>query len=297
MAYRFKHGQTVPQNVKRIASAELGSAIEHLRGKVGVSREDAVHEVRKSLKKARALLRLVKSDLGDFFDDENVQLRDTGKQLSDLRDASALVVTLDDLRKQANGSASGAPMSKVRQVLTEHKRNLEEEAGTQKLLPRLASSLVRARRSIRYWPLKTDGFTAIEAGIEKSFRDGKKALAEARRTGKREDFHEWRKRAKDLWYQIRLLQKMGAGELDGHERALKALEDALGNDLNLAILSERVQALAAGNGTRAKAAAVNKAIESARGELRRRALKIGDAIYSEKPKAFTREIGKLWKAW
>ncbi len=296
MAYRFKPRKTVAQNVKRIASAEIASAIEYLRGKNGVSREDAVHEVRKSIKKARALLRLVEGELGTFYDEENSQLRDTGRQLSNLRDAGALVDAVDHLRKRANGVVAAKPVSDLRRLLALQKRHMEEEAGTQKLMPGLAASLVRVRRSIRYWPLEKDGFPAIEAGLDKTFRDGRKALARARRSGSREDFHEWRKRVKDHWYHVRLFQKMGGDQLDRYRRSLKELEDALGEDVNLAILAERVQALTSANGSGVKAASLNKAIDSARGDLRQRALKIGEKIYAGKPKQFSRQIRKLWKS-
>jgi len=105
MAYRFKHSETVPQNVKRIAAEQLDSAIALLKGKRGTNREDAVHEVRKSIKKTRALLRMVRPELGDFFLNENVRLRDVGHKLSELRDAGALIGTVNNLRQRRNGAA------------------------------------------------------------------------------------------------------------------------------------------------------------------------------------------------
>ncbi len=79
MAYRFRYHETVPQNVKRIASDQLDSVIAFLEEKSGVSRDEAVQEVRKCLKKTRALMRMVRPELGSFFRDENLRLRDTGR--------------------------------------------------------------------------------------------------------------------------------------------------------------------------------------------------------------------------
>jgi CHAD domain-containing protein len=296
MSYKFKHGETVPQNVKRIANEEIAVAIRHLRGKAGVSRDKSVHEVRKSIKKTRALLRLIRPELGQFFADENRQLRDTGHRLSELRDAGALIGVLDNLGKRANG-ATARSVSGIRRLLTRQKRHLVEEAASHKLMPNLAGELLRARQSVRYWPLETDGFAAIEAGLEKTFRDGRKALARARKSGRREDFHEWRKRVKDHWYQVRLLTKLTGDVMDGYERSLKELEDALGDDLNLAILAERVQSMATTNGNGVKPASLTKAIDSNRRELRERALEIGERVYAEKPKEFTRQIRRLWETW
>jgi CHAD domain-containing protein len=299
MAYRFKHGETVPENVKRIAREQIGSAIAQLRGQGSVNGDEAIHEVRKSIKKTRALLRLVRPELGDFYAEENVQLRDTARKLSALRDAGALIGALDNLRKSGAAPASGplaGPFARVRRVLTRQKHQLENEAGTNKLKPGLATALLQARRTIQYWPLETDGFAAIEAGVEKTFRAGRKALAQARKSGRHEDFHEWRKRVKDHWYQIRLLEKLWGDAMEGYERSLKELEDALGEDLTLAILDERVRSMASANGHGSKAAALIEAIGASRKELREQALEVGDRVYAEKPREFTRRISRLWKA-
>lgn len=296
MAYKFKHSLTVPENVKRIAGEEIDSAMQCLRRKDGPGPDESVHEVRKSIKKTRALLRLVRPELGPFYKEENVRLRDAGRQLSELRDAGALIGALDELRKhQKNGALQS--MQEVRNRLAEHKRHLEGEAKTHKLMPSVASDLQKARKTIRYWPLGSTGFSAIRSGLEKTFRDGRKALAQARRSGRREDFHEWRKRVKDHWYQVRLLQKSWHGVLDGYERSLKELEDLLGEDLNLAVLTERVQTMASENGNRLKAEKLLRAIESSRKELREHALEIGQRVYAEKPQEFARQVKRLWKAW
>jgi CHAD domain-containing protein len=296
MAYKFEHGETVPQNVKRIAAEEIGSAIDYLRGKGGVNGDESIHETRKCIKKTRALIRLVRPELGDFYVEENVQLRDTGRKLSELRDAGALICSLDQVRKRTNGSAA-RPFATVRRRLTRQKQQIEQQVEAGKLKPSLAAGLVTARKTIKYWPLEADGFQAIEPGMEKTFRDGRKALRQARKTGSREDFHEWRKRVKDLWYQIRLLEKVWGEVMKAYERSLKELEDALGEDLNLAILAERAQSMATDNGNRLKMGPVTKVIEASRKELRERALEIGERVYAEKPRDFVRRIKQLWKAW
>ena len=47
--------------------------------------------------------------------------------------------------------------------------------------------------------------SAIESGLLRSYRDGRKAFAQARREPSIEALHTWRKRVKDLWYHERLL--------------------------------------------------------------------------------------------
>jgi CHAD domain-containing protein len=296
MAYRFKHGETIPQSVKRIAREEISAAIGQLRVKTGAPTDKSVHEIRKSLKKARALLRLVRPHLGDFYHDENVRLRDTARKLSELRDAGALIGVLDNLRKRPHDGPAQS-FTSVRRVLTQQKSHIESAEETRRLKPELTATLRQAQNSIRYWPLEVEGFEAIEAGLERTFRDGRRAMAKARKTGRREDFHEWRKRVKDHWYQVRLLQKIWGGVMVAYEQSLKDLEDALGEDLNLALLEERVKAMASQNGHSVKAPGLDKTVDAARKEYRHRALEIGDRIYAARPREFTRQIRRLWKVW
>ena len=175
--------------------------------------------------------------MGVFFRDENVRLRDTGHKLSELRDAGTLIGTLDNLRHQHDGAVPRKLLS--HRLFDLEKRQLEEQAAARKLLPGLAVELRKARRSIRYWPLETDGFQAIAAGVEQTFRAGRKAMAVASRSGRIEDFHEWRKRVKDHWYQVRLLNRVWTDVMSGYQQSLTELEDALGEDINLSLLEPR----------------------------------------------------------
>lgn len=278
----------MPQNVKRIATEELDAAIALLKGKRGVSRDDSVHDVRKSIKKTRALLRMVRPELGNFFLDENIRLRDAGHKLSELRDSSALIGTVDNLRHGKNGSAPKKALASVRRLLNIEKRQLAEQAAAQKLLPGLATELRKTRRSIGHWPLKTDGFQAIAPGVEKTFRDRKKALAVARKSSRTEDYHEWRKRVKDHWYHVRLLNKIWGDVMSGYEQSLKELENALGEGINLSLLEKRVQQFTAGDG-----AGLRKAVESARHNWRQKALEIGAKVYAKKPREFARQLNEM----
>ncbi|NIS31707.1 MAG: CHAD domain-containing protein, partial [Actinobacteria bacterium] len=57
--------------------------------------DGGIHDARKKLKRLRALLRLVRDDIGDSaYHNENVVLRDTARTLAGMRDAGVLRTTL-----------------------------------------------------------------------------------------------------------------------------------------------------------------------------------------------------------
>ena len=63
MKYRLKRGESTPEGVRRMAAEQLGKALEHLACQDG-KRDKHIHEARKATKRLRALVRLVRRELG-----------------------------------------------------------------------------------------------------------------------------------------------------------------------------------------------------------------------------------------
>lgn len=204
MAYRFEKDESVSAAVERIAREELEAAARGLRGRG--NRDRAIHEARKSVKKTRALLRLVREHR------LNARLRDIGRGLADYRDATVVIETFDDL-----GAKGMAP---VRRALVQQKKR-----PSAKVLEEIACRLVECAGRVDEWPPKKGAF-------ERTVRKARKAMSRAAKSGRSRDFHEWRKRVKDHWYHERLT---GGSQ----EERLKILEDVLGQDHNLEVLRTR----------------------------------------------------------
>src|SRR5690349_15164182 len=98
MPYRLEREESVLAGLQRVAREELESAGAKLGGRERISRDKAIHEARKSMKKVRALLRLMKDELRGVDAGENVRLRDIARHLSHYRDSFVMVETFDDLK-------------------------------------------------------------------------------------------------------------------------------------------------------------------------------------------------------
>jgi len=279
MAYRLKRGEPVSNAIKRIAREELAEAALTLRGGPN---DTAIHEARKSLKKVRALLRLVRRDLDSQYRVENARLRGIGRKLSPLRDAKALIEAVERMAEHHR-----VP-SPVRNGLLRQKLLIEKRSGVRELAKAAAVALDDERERVDQWPLETNGFAAIEGGLKAAFRRGKKAFAKYRRSRRREDLHEWRKRVKDHWYHVRLLEDLWTPALKGYEHTLKTLEDLLGETLNLWMLHDQLPVLHT---------AFETTIERERKELLGRAVKLGEQIYSEKTRRLVKRVRCLWDQW
>src|SRR5215469_16277778 len=104
MLFRLTHDESAPRGLRRVAREEIDSAVAHLRVKTASKRDESVHKARKSIKKLRGLVRLLTPELGDAGKRENAALRDLGRTLSSVRDAAAIVETVDLLSKRYSHS-------------------------------------------------------------------------------------------------------------------------------------------------------------------------------------------------
>ena len=88
MPFHLLAKETVEDGIKRIVSEEIARAIKDIDNR-RLKRTEAIHEVRKSCKKIRAVLRLVRPQFEETYQFENAWFRDTAKGLAELRDAEA----------------------------------------------------------------------------------------------------------------------------------------------------------------------------------------------------------------
>jgi CHAD domain-containing protein len=297
VAYHLKQSESIPDEVRRVVREELQSAAEHLSGADLGQREEAIHEARKSVKKIRAMLRLVRPDLGELYAVENQRLRDLGRKLSEFRDADAMLETFDALRERFREELGGVTLRPVRTRLMRERAEHAQTADIENVLARCAASLRGTSRRLGSWPVIHDGFSAIAPGFERTFRRGRQAMARARKSGSDVDFHEWRKTVKYHWYHIRLLERSWTDLLQAYERSLKDLETWLGDDHNLVVLRDRILATPAAYGSPRTTAIALDLIGRYQKELRANALSLGERIYAEKPVHFRYHMHGVWDAW
>jgi CHAD domain-containing protein len=293
LAFQLKRGEPVPRAIRKIAAEQLDSSARQLRNAAPSERDEAVHEARKSIKKVRAILRLMSEELGPVAVAGNTLLRGLARRLSALRDAAVLVETLDSLKDQLPADFNPALLAGIREQLASDRDRIVRGLIADHLPAAVAFALERASERVRTWPLQTTGFAALAPGLERAFHRGRKGLKHVRRNPTMEGFHEWRKRVKDHWYLLRLLEGTWTEATRSYERGLKELETCLGDDHNLAVLRARVAA----SENAADLAALLAVIDGREKLLRDRALRLGQRLYAQKPREFVRHAEVLFNAW
>lgn len=213
---------------------ELDTAIAQLARRGGALHE-GVHLARKSLRRARATLALGGAALGPGAPLIDRELRRLNTGLSALRDAHALVETLDRLIARDTGADTLRLLQRARRVAAraraEHARQARradpELQGRRGLL-----AVLRAGVAALDWPALQ--VAALEQAIADSRARLDRAGRRARADGDDEAWHRWRRRARRLSQQRRALKAAGvdvyAPDLD------KRIAERLGVAQDLALL-------------------------------------------------------------
>ena len=113
MAFTLNTQASIRRGLKHIVRRELWGASESLRRNEG----NAVHEVRESVKKVRAVMTLLQQIKTDTFEKDARRLSSAGQTLSVLRDADAVIATFDHLRAHFPNRLSESTYAIVRQQL------------------------------------------------------------------------------------------------------------------------------------------------------------------------------------
>jgi CHAD domain-containing protein len=295
MAYRLRRLEKVGVGIRRgglrrVGRAEIEGAVEVLRG--GGDRDEAIHEARKGMKRIRAVLRLVRDGLGERYRLENARYRDLGRKLSGLRDAGALLEAFAAIEEEAGEKFGG-----VRAALEEYKRRCEAAVDPAAAMEEAAAGLEAARGDVAAWRGIGDGFAAIEPGLRRTARDARRAWRRAEHSGAPEDFHEWRKRAKDHWHQLRLLDGMGVEALRRYAGRVKKMEQRLGDEHNVTVLEQVMRDDAELFAPGEERAGVERAARALREKLRREAVKLAAEVWGPKTGEFIGVVEHWWEAW
>jgi CHAD domain-containing protein len=295
-AYRLKAKEGAAEGVRRIALGRAEKALNRLAGTDEEEFAVAIHGARKDLKKLRATLRLIRADLGgELFRAENQRYRDAARLLSKSRDAEVKLETLAALQSRFGEDLPGDASERWEDALERERDEMASSAAgqTPTRIGQAMEMIEEGRDRILGWSPANDSWRLVGPGLAGSYRQGRRAMKRTQAKPSAGNVHEWRKRAKDLWYQLRIVQGAWPELLGETAEQAHELTDLLGDHHDLAVLEEDL----ASRREVGKRKAFKALIEERQRELVACALKIGWRLYAEKPKAFSRRLERYWLAW
>ncbi len=285
MAFRLRPGEPVARELSRVVAEEFAEAIEGLVRQEGADRAEAVHGVRTCVKKTRAVLHLLEKNLGDDYGALDGRLRRIAHRLSPLRDLDAGAETVIALRDRYPGLVTGPVLRAAQQGLRAGVRRAEPRLDPERLFGQLARALERSREPVRRGIRGAARSSAVRVGVARGYRRARHAMASVCAHPDDAQFHRWRRRVKDHWYRVRLIEGL-ADQMPRRIGRLKQLETCLGTDHDLVVLRETLVKSSARFGDPRMTAVVLGCMATYQTALRRHALKRGRRLFARTARDF-----------
>lgn len=296
MSFRLASDEPVGDGLRRCAREQLEAAITRLEDDVHEDPVSAVHGARKALKKERSLLRLSRGMLGQRERRrENRALRDEAGRLGRSRDADAILDALTALDERFTGQIPQATIVAVRERLHEERYAARSALVEDDIPGRVAEALRGSLERVDRWRFRGRGWSELSQGLGREYARGRRAMRRAAQRPTPERMHDWRKRGKDLWYHLRLLEPMAPGMVRGQAKDAHRLADLLGDLHDLAVLGAAIPRLS--TGVVADTDALLALVEHRREQLAAEAFTLGARVYAEPTKLFLRRQHAYWRAW
>ena len=257
-----------------------------------LSDPETVHEVRKTLKRWRALMRLLARPLGEQADQMRSEARELMRAIAGARDAQSALDALNDLRK-VDLPISATSIETIRARLTKMRDAAEAKSFTKAMRDRLSRYLDYATLSLERWPLKAIDFDIVTDGLTSTYRRARQLVPDTWTDSEAEHLHDLRRRVVEHRHQMDIIEPLWPrlGKVWAEEA--QRLRNQLGSCQDLAVLAELTaphQPLAP---WRSRLAPL---ISARRDAHLKSAARLAGRLFAEKPKAFRRRIAALWSA-
>jgi CHAD domain-containing protein len=239
MSFCIQNGESADQALHRLLNERTLRARKKLTEPLG---DSAIHEVRRELKRVRAVLDLAQAHVRSK-DHRRWQhrLHQCSLELAGARDARARVQSLSlisavDRAGIANGFWKGLDrrLHKEASTLTRSLNRQHRPRRVRRWLKELAEEFQSRRWAVPGWQ-------ELGERIRETYRRGRRCWRQVQARPSARNQHRWRRCTKKLTYQLALLQPKDSDSLAGWVLGLERLGDQLGEDHDLFLLRELVR--------------------------------------------------------
>ncbi len=302
MSFQLKFDEPVDAGWRRIVHEQIDNAVKLLHS--GKDVDAAIHETRKSMKRVRALLKLLRPGLSTAdYKRENERYATIARMLSELRDEAILVQTASELAKRATGRTRAVALEIIGHVQRQarkpsglNKPSNASPSARKRRVAEVIAALGRASKAVDRLELHSNSFAIVRRGLQRSYRAGRLGMKDAYESNRDESFHEWRKAVQAHWRHMLLLERAWPDLFAARIALAREMSDLLGADHDLFMLISRARSQ---RPSAAEADGVGGLIQLAQArqqEIREELRAKAAALFAEKPKGFVARIDSYWNA-
>jgi CHAD domain-containing protein len=292
MAFTLHQRKRIEDELRNTARRQLRRGSDALKQRGTRTLGTNVHEARRSLKKARAVVKTLRDAGADVPRKERRRLRKASRELSGLRDSAAIVDTFHRLRKRYPKRLAEHTYGILRHALLAARERRERGARGDGILDHVANQLDKARTKAKRWKAPALDVPALIDVVALSYRRSRRAMKRARQTRLPATLHGWRKELKTLWYQLRLVKPLTPG-VTPLVAGVKRLETDLGEDHNLVVLAATLRACSELKAMSAEVRQIDALAVRMREGLRRRVFAIGARLHHKTTRDFASWLRRL----
>ena len=290
MSYELRPYESFGKNLRRIFRQQIKSALAFLRGEK-TPRDTVVHEIRKHLKKSRAVLRLAREQIGRReFRRQDKRLRNAGRLMREIRDAEVRLQTIRQLEDVTHHHYRS--YQKIERLLAVELENfvMAFDGWREHTL----ALLEQANEAAGKWPKSRCGERQLRRVIQRTYKSGRKALAAARTHPSVANIHELRKHVKSLGYQISIIRPWNHLVIGAAHAELTDLGHLLGRIHDIKCLTDRLHLEQRETHWGKQDDELLKAAENIETALQRDGVELAERFFAERPRDFGAYIDELF---
>ena len=298
MAFRIRPDRPFTAEFCSVVVHQLRQAIHFLEEQPDGPHE-AIHDARKKFKRVRALYRLIQPDAKAFRLRENERIRDMAKTLSIVRDATALVETVDYLAGEAVSPEEIAALNTASKALIERRDRIASDETD--LPAKIAAAVQTCRDAIEALaelqlddsPQKTA--RRLARAWRKQLSRAAADLVACEEGADAEAFHDLRKVGQTYWMHLALLSDLWQSAMRAKKEQAKMLVDLLGHEHDLSVLTQTVNENPDLFGDSDTLALLIGAIIARQQELRHKAIEQAKIVFADDADTEAARIALLWR--
>jgi len=293
----LRRRESVRNGLVRLGRRHAQMALHRIEHPKKSDRTEDIHQIRVHCKRLRALLRLLKpvTDV-EAVKRENLRLRDASRLLSGFRDAFVAGETL----KRVFDDAAPRRMKDAARLLGVKHRPARNKQDLDLALAQAAKSLRRTVDGFRTLTFSSRGWGALAPGLEISYRRARKEYHRCLKRGSGhlgDCFHAWRKRVKDLGYQLEILENLEGEEIVRLRKEVRRLGSLLGEDHDYLVFAAQVREREKHYLDLANFRPVRKRLRRRLKELRDKEFSLARHFFADKPRLWVARLAEAWRLW
>lgn len=270
--------KSLQQNMNHILFYYTDSAVRMLQRANNI--HENIHQARLCFKRSRSLLRLGRTGLGEEkYKELNIFYRDQARQLSHLRDTTALIELSQELKSSRRSSRVKTFLSQFRNHLIRQRKEMMKnpELETERL--HVVNALNMQKELIHQIEYSGNMSVVSSNGVQQIYDRGKRLYKLTLQETSDHNMHEWRKKVKYLWYQVVVITPLWPPVLSTLGKQLQALSQLLGKHHDYVLLETWLNPMKKELKYKNQVMVLERSINRNKRALENQALKLGTKLF------------------